>query len=148
MMATSQTRSVQHLLGSCMALLTACHAGPSQTASAGTAAPATVGRDAAAIQIASARCDHEVACGAVGAGRSYAARDECATELLRSAQADLAANPCAVGIEARLLQDCTSRLRAESCHPLSTLTRMYACRPTGLCMHTSTEFSSFDVYGE
>jgi hypothetical protein len=107
-----------------------------------------VSRDAAAIQIANARCDHEVACGAVGAGRTYAARDECASELLRSAQEDLAAKPCTVGIAARLVDDCTARLRVESCHPLSTLTRMYACRPTGLCLQTTTEFTSSDVYGE
>jgi hypothetical protein len=104
--------------------------------------------DTAASHIANARCDHELACGGVGTGRSYATRDECASELLRSAQVDLAANRCTVGIAAQLVDDCAARLRVESCHPLSTLTRMYACRPAGLCIQTTTEFTSSDVYGE
>lgn len=98
--------------------------------------------DAAASQIAGARCDHEVACGTVGTGRTYAGRDECEGELLRSAETDLGTRACAGGIAARLVDDCASRLRQESCHPLSTLSRMSACRPVALCVQT-TKASAF-----
>lgn len=144
----SQARRTQRLLGPCAAFLAACHGIPSQSAGVGAPARAVLSTDTAASHIADARCDHELACGAVGAGRAFATREECASELLRSAQADLAANHCTAGIAARLLDDCAAKLRVESCHPLSTLTRMYACRPAGLCLQTTTEFSSSDVYGE
>src|SRR5579863_3498633 len=88
-------RSIQ-LAGPCLAILTACQAGPPSTAPRGPSATAAVTRDTAAVEIASARCDHEAACGAVGTGRTYAAPDECASELFRSAREDLAAAPCGV----------------------------------------------------
>ncbi|MGD0524247.1 MAG: DUF6184 family natural product biosynthesis lipoprotein, partial [Polyangiaceae bacterium] len=100
--------------------------------------------DTASSEIANARCDREVACGDVGTGRTYAARDQCAGELLRSARADLATPGCPAGIAARLVDDCASRLRQESCHPLSTLSLMEACRPAALCLQqTSSKGTNF-----
>jgi hypothetical protein len=73
---------------------------------------------------------------------------QCTSELARSARADLATYPCPAGIGPALLDDCASRLRSESCHPISTLARMYACRPAAFCLPTRTvEYSSVDVYG-
>ena len=71
-------------------LLAACQEETNRPVGAdGTPAARVLSPDTAAFLIASARCDHEVACGAVGAGRTYSAREQCASELQRSAQEDL-----------------------------------------------------------
>ncbi len=141
-------RLVSRLTGPCAALLlAACQTPPSQT-SAAALPPAALSADTAAYEIAHARCDHESACGTVGAGRTYPDHDQCASELLRSAQIDLATQACPAGIAARRVEDCAGRLRHESCHPLSTLSRMYACRPAALCLDTSRQFSTEEVYSE
>jgi hypothetical protein len=131
-----------------VAVLLGCKAIPAPTGPAAPSAPVVVSSDTAARAIANARCDHDVACGAVGAGRTYAARDQCASELLRSAELDLSSQPCSEGLAAGRVADCAGRLRQESCHPLSTLSRMYACRPAALCVETTQVFTSEDVYGD
>lgn len=129
-----QVRPVLHLLGPFAVLLAACGGTPPpQTAGEARSSQVALSTDAAATEIASARCNHEAACGTVGTGRTYEARDQCKNEFLRSARADSAAQACPAGIGARLLDDCTGRLRQESCHPLSTLSLMSACRPAALC---------------
>ncbi len=125
-------------LGPFTLLLAACGAAPPpHTAGEAHSPDASLSADAAATQIARARCDREVACGSVGTGRMYPARDECTRDFLRSAQTDLANQACPSGIGARRLDDCTGRLRKESCHPLSTLSLMDACRPAALCSEAS-----------
>jgi hypothetical protein len=144
-----QTHHGLRSLSLCATLLAACHASSPQTATVDSTARARLTTDSAAGQIADARCDHELACEAVGGGHAYSARDQCASEFFRSTQADLAAQPCTNGIAARRVADCAGRLRQESCHPLSTLSRMYACRPAALCLPAATtEFTTEDVYGQ
>jgi hypothetical protein len=143
-----QARHLVRLFGPCALLLAACQATTPPTIVAPPSSQAALSADAAASEIANARCDHEVACGAVGVGRAYAARDQCASELRQSAKADLAIQACPTGIAARFVDDCTGKLRKESCHPLSTLSRMYACRPAALCLQMTRTFTTEEIYGE
>lgn len=116
------------------------------------AAPTVVSVDEAATQLAATRCDHDAACSNVGAGRPYATVAECAAQVQQSTTQELAR--CSAGVEPRRLAACERRLQAESCRPLSTLSRMLACRPETLCASPSAapgdeqpSFTSEDVYG-
>lgn len=113
--------------------------------------PTVVSVDEAAIQLAISRCDHDNTCSDVGSGRRYASVAECAAQVQQSSRQDLAR--CSTGIEPRRLAACERRLRAESCRPLSTLSRMIACRTETLCANPPApeddqpSFTSEDVYG-
>lgn len=105
--------------------------------------------DAAAATIAAARCEHESTCGQVGTGHAFATADACTAELTRNAGADLARHPCPAGIDSNEVAACVRLLKAESCYPLSTLSRMYMCRPANLCLRTGTvRLSEEEIYGE
>jgi hypothetical protein len=105
----------------------------------------------AAGALATARCGHAVACDDVGSGRRFSTEARCFEEVRESVRHDL--TPCALqGIDQATLAGCERRLREESCTPLSTLSRMLACRPQTLCVaptapHDSPEFTGEDVYG-
>jgi hypothetical protein len=129
-------------------LVAGCGAAPANTGGAASSSQAVLSVEAAASQLAAARCDHELACGTIGDGRAYPARDACTSENLRSVQADLASHACPSGIAAKRIDDCTGRLRQESCHPLSLLSRMYACRPAALCLQTTRVYTVEDAYGD
>ncbi|HEX8794746.1 MAG TPA: DUF6184 family natural product biosynthesis lipoprotein [Polyangiaceae bacterium] len=113
--------------------------------------PTIVSVDQAAVQLAISRCDHDNTCSDVGSGRRYASVADCAAQVQESSRQELAR--CLTGIEPRRLAACERRLRAESCRPLSTLSRMIACRAETLCASSPTpeddqpSFTSEDVYG-
>jgi hypothetical protein len=118
---------------------------------AAVTAPTVVSVDQAAIELAMSRCDHDNTCSDVGTGRRYASVAECTAQVQQSSRQDLAR--CSTGIEPGRLAACERRLRGESCRPLSTLTRMLACRPQALCAgppspdQEQPSFTSEDVYG-
>ncbi len=131
-------------------LLGACAESPSAPLGTVTA-PTVLSVDQAAVRLAVSRCDHDNTCSDVGAGRRYATVADCAAQVQRSTRQDLAR--CSTGIEPRRLAACEHRLRAESCRPLSTLSRMLACRAESLCAtppapeDDQPSFTSEDVYG-
>ncbi len=129
-------------------LFAACGAAPANTGGAAPSSRAVLSVEVAASQLADARCNHELACGTIGDGRTYPARNACMRENLLSVQADLAAHACPSGIATKRIDDCTGRLRQESCHPLSLLSRMYACRPAALCLQTTSIHTFDDAYGD
>lgn len=107
--------------------------------------------DDASVALAGARCDHEAVCSDVGNGHSYTTRDVCVEQVQQSVLHDL--GRCSIGVDPHKLTVCESLLRNESCHPLSTLSRMIACRTEALCVapptpgSTDPSFTSEDVYG-
>lgn len=131
-------------------VLGACVESPSGPPASVTA-PTVVSVDQAATELAVSRCDHDAACSDVGTGRRYSTTAECAAQVQQSTRQDLAR--CSAGIEPRRLAACERRLRAESCRPLSTLSRMLACRAEALCAGAPSpdqeqpSFTSEDVYG-
>lgn len=141
-------RNFMSSLAILLVLASAC----GSAASAGRTRPppgAAMAADAAAATIASARCEHESLCGEVGPGRTYATSAACVAEFAKSASGDLSAHPCPAGIDSTQVAGCTRLLAAETCHPLSTLSRMYTCRPANLCVRTGTvRLSDEDIYGD
>jgi hypothetical protein len=105
--------------------------------------------EAAASAIAAARCEHEAACNQIGPGHNYATADACTAAFSSSALSDLKGHPCPGGIDSNQVAACASILKRESCLPLSSLSRMYTCRPAALCIQVGRErFSEEDIYGE
>jgi hypothetical protein len=130
---------------SCLALFVGC--GPPPQGAAPSSVPSVIPPLAAADIIAQSRCAHENACGGVGADRPFATEAACKDELQRSAETDLSRKPCVSGLDPDRVGACASALRDESCHPLSTLSRMYACRVASLCRNLDTEtFTTEDAY--
>lgn len=134
-----------------VSLLVGACAQPPGSPPATVTAPTVVSVDQAAMRLAVSRCDHDNTCSDVGSGRRYASVAECASQVQQSSRQDLAR--CATGIEPRRLAACERKLRAESCRPLSTLSRMLACRAESLCASPPApeddqpSFTSEDVYG-
>jgi Family of unknown function (DUF6184) len=91
--------------------------------------------DTAIERITTARCDREVACNNVGAGKSYGTREACTNELGHDKRADLRAEECPRGISEPDLNDCLADIRSEKCgNPLDSISRLAACRKGKLCL--------------
>lgn len=131
-------------------LVGACVESPGAPPASATA-PAVVSVDDASARLAGSRCAHASACGDVGAGRPYASASDCTVQMQQSTKQDLAR--CSAGIDPARLAGCERRLHAESCRPLSTLSRMLACRADAVCANPlgpgsdQPSFTSEDVYG-
>ena len=94
-----------------------------------------VGNEGAIDRITAARCDREVACNNVGAGKSYGTREACMNELGHNKRADLNPEECGRGISEPDLNDCLHDIRDEKCgNPLDSLSRLAACRKAKLCL--------------
>ncbi len=91
--------------------------------------------DSAIQRITDARCDREVACNNVGAGKSYGTRQACTNELGHDKRADLRAEECPRGISEPDLNDCLADIKSEKCgNPLDSISRLAACRKAKLCL--------------
>jgi hypothetical protein len=124
-----------------------CQVTPARTGSDAT--PLPVGGVSAATRLAETRCDHEVACGNVGAGRYYETRALCLADMTQSAGTDLAQSVCPIGVDSNRLSRCIEQFRRESCRPLATIGRMTACSASTMCLRSSDErFSGTEVYGQ
>jgi hypothetical protein len=89
----------------------------------------------AAQSIAVARCDHEQTCDNVGSGRAYTSRNACVDVLREKTRDELRTTECPAGIDETQLEKCLGEIREEKCrNPLDTVTRLSACRQTGLCV--------------
>jgi hypothetical protein len=132
---------------SCSAITACLHSEAQPSRSAG----APVSADVAAGALATARCTHAMTCNEVGSGKRFSSEGICFEEVRDSLHHDLSS--CApLSVDPGNLAGCERRLRDESCAPLSTLSRMMACRPQTLCVAPSTpgdgpEFTGEDVYG-
>lgn len=137
-------------LSACWLLaLAACAPAASAPARPRGSPGAPISADAAASAIAAARCEHEAACNQIGAGHDYATADACTAAFSSSALSDLRGHPCPGGIDSNHVRACAGILKRESCLPLSSLSRMYTCRPVALCIQVGeVRMSEEDVYGE
>ena len=82
------------------------------------------------------RCDHEIDCKNVGAGKRYDDRGGCERELAHDLQVELGPKVCAYGIREERLEACLTGLRGESClNPLDSLDRVATCSRSRLCIH-------------
>jgi hypothetical protein len=82
------------------------------------------------------RCDREIDCKNVGAGKRYDDRGGCERELAHALQVELGPKVCALGIREERLEECLARLREESClDPLDSLDKIATCRRSRLCVN-------------
>jgi hypothetical protein len=134
-----------------IAVLVGACAGSQGAPPTSVTAPTVVSVEDASVQLAASRCDHASTCSDVGVGRPFATVADCDAQVQQSTKQDLAR--CTAGVEPRRLAACERRLTAESCRPLSTLSRMLACRAESLCANPlnpgdeQPSFTSEDVYG-
>jgi hypothetical protein len=89
----------------------------------------------AIMSVAAARCDREARCDRVGGGEKYGTRRDCLSDVRRDDRLDLTGDACPGGISAKGLDGCLQSIRSEDCsNPLTTVTRLTACRAGNLCL--------------
>ncbi len=92
----------------------------------------TVARD----RIAEARCDLEMRCGNVGAGKQYMDRGACLAQIKQDWKDELNFKDCPAGLNNEELSECLGEIRNTQCgNPLDTLERVVECRSKSLCLH-------------
>lgn len=118
------------------ALLVGCsHDRDDEAAATTLTAGAIVRNDDAAMRLANARCDRELACENVGQGKDYADRDACMRHVGHDANATLRADKCPHGVSEANLERCLADTRHERCsNPVDTIERVNACRRGKLCV--------------
>ncbi len=84
------------------------------------------------------RCDREIDCKNVGAGKRYDDRGACERELLHQAQEELGKlgrNGCTYGVREERLEQCMADIRVEGClNSMDSLDRVASCRANRLCI--------------
>lgn len=120
-----------------VALTAACGRGEVKGPNVPTTTSAHIASNEDAIQrITTARCERELACNNIGAGKSYSTREACTNELGHDKRADIRAEECPRGISEPDLNDCLADIRSEKCgNPLDSISRLAACRKGKLCLH-------------
>jgi hypothetical protein len=84
--------------------------------------------------LATARCDRELRCNNVGAGRRYESKDACMSAIRNNQQQDLNLTACPAGVDQKELRECLDEIRKDDCNnPLDNITRIAACRTTDMC---------------
>jgi hypothetical protein len=101
------------------------------TTSTAVSAPAS---EKAVERISAARCDREMRCGNVGAGKSYVSPEGCTTEVKGKTMNDLTTSACPRGIDEMQLDKCLADIKGERCeNVLDALSRLANCRTGALC---------------
>ncbi|MBX3203489.1 MAG: hypothetical protein KF764_00410 [Labilithrix sp.] len=99
-----------------------------------TTTTGALSHDDAVMRLASARCDREVSCNDVGAGKKYADRDTCMREAGQNARGTLRADQCAT-LDQSNLSSCLNDIKNERCsNPLDSLERVASCARGKLCI--------------
>ena len=89
---------------------------------------------AAPKAIADARCERELRCENVGAGRKYSTMDDCRKTVQADWQGDLSARECPKGIDNTALSQCLEAIRTEDCgSPFDSLERVVECNAGDIC---------------
>lgn len=87
--------------------------------------------------IPDARCEREIRCDNIGAGKDYSTPKDCMDEIATEWRDDLNAIECPGGIDRAELSECLEEIRNEDCgNPFDTLGRVVACRSSDLCSTT------------
>ena len=97
--------------------------------------------DITVYDLATARCDRELSCNAVGSGLEYGSRDECIDEMrgtiasgLQVDQWPTGARLCPGGFDRAQVERCRTAIEDEDCHDLlEPIQRLHDCRTVALC---------------
>jgi len=94
-----------------------------------------VSADDAVNLLTARRCDREIDCRNVGAGKRYDDRGGCERELLHTLHVELGPSVCSYGVREERLNECLEAIRVESCaNSLDTMSRLATCRTRSLCL--------------
>ena len=85
--------------------------------------------------LTNARCDREVHCMNVGAGRKYENRAQCVAMLDRNGYTDLDADHCPLGLDQSMLGTCLDALKTQACGAaLTRIDDLPGCADSDLCV--------------
>lgn len=125
------------LFGAAAAMLllpSACnHELPGQTTVSGAV---IIPADDAVSQLTARRCDRELDCNNIGAGKKYDDKGACEREVAHDLQSELRPAKCTYGVREDKLNECLQELRNEKCgNPLDTVSRLATCRTGRICIN-------------
>lgn len=121
--------------GAALAVAAVIGVGACRNGTRGEATGAVVQAQQARTNIADARCDREQRCNRIGAGKTYADRNACVTNVQQAWRDDLTFKDCPGGVDAGKLNQCLAELRNADCGAaLDRLGSTMACRTSDLCM--------------
>ena len=124
-------RNPTALLGAAATLLlllpSACnHEGSGQTTTTGAE---IVPADDAVSRLTARRCERELDCNNIGAGKKYDDHGACEREVALEVRSELRPANCTYGVRDDRLEECLHELRNEKCtNPLETISRLTSCR--------------------
>lgn len=85
-------------------------------------------------RVARARCDREIACNRIGAGKPFATSEQCMSALRETARADVVGADCMNGFDTTQVGICLNTLRQLSCDTrLDAITAVASCQSTAIC---------------
>ncbi len=85
-------------------------------------------------RLAEVRCDREVSCQRIGAGKGHATRDDCVDDYVKRGHDDLRDDQCEIGVEGGQLDRCLHAIRADACDDkLDSIDALDACKKDNLC---------------
>jgi hypothetical protein len=85
--------------------------------------------------LTNARCDREVHCNNVGAGRKYENRAQCVAMIDRDGYTDLDAEHCPLGLDQDMLGTCLGAIKNEACGAVLTrIDDLPACADSDMCV--------------
>ena len=105
------------------------------TSTTSTTGAGIVSADDALSHLTARRCDHEIDCNNVGAGKRYDDRGGCERDIAHSLEGELGPSVCSYGIREDRLDVCLQAIRTSSCATaLDTMSRIATCRTTAVCI--------------
>jgi hypothetical protein len=91
--------------------------------------------DAAVSHLTAGRCEREMDCNNIGAGKRYEDRGACERAVTHDLQADLRPAKCTYGIREDRMNECLQEMKNEKCgNPLDAMSRLATCRTGRLCL--------------
>lgn len=100
-----------------------------------TTAASTMSTEDAVNHLTGRRCDREIDCNNVGAGKRYEDRGGCERKVAQDLRGELGPTVCSYGIREDRLGECMQALRTETCaNPIDTMSRIAPCRTDQLCV--------------
>jgi hypothetical protein len=85
-------------------------------------------------EMASARCDHEQACGNIGSRKKYATRDGCIEDTLPVVLREVTSNACPRGIDSDSATGCMAAIRQSACsNKFDRMASVDVCRTQAIC---------------
>lgn len=81
------------------------------------------------------RCEREMDCNNIGAGKKYDDHAACEREVAHDLESELRPASCTYGVRGDRLDECLQELRNEKCgNPLDTVSRLATCRTGRICL--------------